>query len=371
MFKKSLSIFVFVALFAKGIFAQANAAPVYLWVRGDLYRVDPAALTTEAITTSGAVSSPALSPDAERIAYKQAAAVGLAALDRVEVAGEIADFDLPADLVVYDTRADSAVTIAAQPDDASLFVDGVPDRAIARSAPAWSPDGMQIAWTEFDFGADSVRLMIYDLASSTTSMLLPNIATPLTGGRSPEIRWGDGVFMINLSADAAGEQSYLLVSERGTINAAPRIAPVPDDYVLDFFPVAGRARTYAGLFYASGRWTLLDAQTGIGVPFTDVPHLISRAAPESSLRVRFDITPDMGMFWEARDTNMAFTGSPSRVTLSPDGQAAAFIGYPTFNGAAIWSRESDGITQIPNTGATDFEVGAVLWGALLWRVDLP
>ena len=64
-----------------------------------------------------------------------------------------------------------------------------------------------------------------DLSGGTTSVLLPAINTPITQGRSPEIRWGNGVFIINLSADAAGEQSYLMVSEAGTMTAAPRIAP--------------------------------------------------------------------------------------------------------------------------------------------------
>lgn len=367
--------YCFAALLALVCFAsaaaQTDSRAIYLWVRGDLLRVDPAALVSQRVTDSGAISAPALAPDETRIAYRQASAIGLEALDRVTAQGEIADIDLPTDIVVYDTRTGDRVTIATQPDDAALFVEGVPDRAVVRSAPAWSPDGMRLAWTEFDWGVNVPRLVVYDLLSSTTSIPLGVIDTDITQGQSPGVRWGGDLFIINLSADAAGEQHYLLVSVTGTINAAPRVAPVSDDYVLDFFAVEGESRVYAGLLYASGRWTILDGQTGVGVPFVDVPHLVSRHADGGSLRVRFDITPDMGMFWEARDTTMAFTGSPSRVTLSPAGDALAFIGYPTFNGAAIWRGES--ITEIPNTGDTDaeYEVGAVLWGATAWRIDLP
>ena len=371
MFRKPFLIFVLIVSVANSIFAQDNTSSIYLWVRGDLYRVDPTALTTEPITDSGTVSSPALSPTGTRIAYKEAAQVGLEALDRVEAEGEIAEIDLPANIAVFDASTGNTVTIAAQPEDASLLVEGVPDKAIVRSAPAWSPDGTRIAWTEFDFGTDVSRLMIYDLTSGTTSALIPEIFASITQGRSPEVRWGNHIFIINLSADEAGDQTYLIVSETGVIESTPRIAPVPDDYVLDFFPVEGESQTYVGLFYASGRWTILDGRTGVGVPFPDVPHLVNLQNPETSLHPRFDITPDMGMFWELLDTTMAFTGSPSRVTLSPDGQAAAFIGYPTFNGAAIWS--ADNITEIPNTGDSEneFEVGAILWGATVWQITLP
>lgn len=371
MLKKIGLLLIFTALLASGLSAQQAASPAYLWVRGDLYRLDPDALTTEPLTATGTVSNPVIAPDGARIAYRQASPLGLEALDRVQAEGEIAEIDLPSDIVILDLVSGAMSTIAAQPADASLFVAGIADKAIVRSAPAWSPDGTRLAWTEFDFGVEVPRLMIYDLAAATTTVLLPAISTPITQGRSPEIRWGEGVFIINLSADAAGEQSYLMVSEAGTMTAAPRIGAVTDDYVLDFYAVQGANQTYAGLFYASGRWTILDTQTGVGVPFPDVPHLVSRAAGESSLRVRFDITPDMGMFWEVLNTTMAFTGAPARVTLSPDGQALAFIGYPTFNGAAIWRNEA--ITEIPNTGETDdvFEVGAVLWGATEWTIDLP
>lgn len=372
MLRKRFLMIALLLMSAYGTFAQETPPPFFFWSGGDLYRVEPNLVPAQ-LTASGTISSPVISPDETRIAYKQAALVGIEALDRVEAEGEIADIDLPADIAVLDVLSGASTLIAGQPEDAALFEEGTPDNAIVRSAPAWSPDGIQLAWTEFNFGAETPRLMIHDLTEGTTSVLVPDIAMTVTQGQAPSVRWGDNLLIVNLSADAAGEQAYLIVSPVGTQNAAPRLAPVPDDYVLDVFPVEGAEQTYVGVFYASGRWTLLDGQTGVGVPFRDVPHLLSRRSPENSLRLRFDITPDMGMFWEVLDTNMAYTGDPNRVTLSPDGQAAVFLGYPDFDGAAIWSSASNAISAVPNTGDDDgeLEVGAVIWGSTMWEIDLP
>ncbi len=358
------------ALTAGGLVSAQQTGSLILWVGGDLYRVTDS-LTAELLTDSGTISSPALSPSGEMIAYKQAAAVGIEALDRVQAEGEIADIDLPADIAILNLTTGTTETIAGQPDNASLFVEGTPDNAVVRSAPAWSPDGGRLAWTEFPFGAEVPRLVIYDPASASQTVIVDAIPVTVTQGTSPEIRWGADGFAVNASTDSAGEQAYLIYGEDGALRAAPRIAPVSEDYVLDFFWVYGEANSYLGLFYASGRWTLLDAQTGVGVPFPDVPHLISRANPDTSLRLRFDVTPDMGMFWEALDTTIAYTGAPSRVTLSPMGESIGFIGYPSFNAAAIW--QADAITPVANTGDGEgaLEVGAILWGATMWRANLP
>lgn len=58
-------------------------------MRGDLYRLDPTALTTEPLTATGTVSNPVLSPEGTRIAYRQASQLGLDALDRVQAEGEM------------------------------------------------------------------------------------------------------------------------------------------------------------------------------------------------------------------------------------------------------------------------------------------
>ena len=163
MHKRLLALpLLLLALFALWPAAAQSVpgGPLVLWIAGDLYAADPGTptLPPRPLTQMGVISGPTLSPAGNWVAFKAAAPVGLAALDRIQTDGLIAAYDLPADLYLLDPRSGSLALVASQPANASLLAEGVPDNATVRSAPSWSPDGTRLAWMEFPFGAAEARL---------------------------------------------------------------------------------------------------------------------------------------------------------------------------------------------------------------------
>lgn len=357
------------------VLAQEDDAPLVLWVRGDLWRVSAAAPDApgQPLTQSGYVSGPALSPDGARVAYKTAAAVGIAALDRVQSEGLIAAFDLPADIALVEIATGQTTVIAGQPDDASLLVAGVPDRAIVRSAPVWSPDGTRLAWTEFPFALEQPTLMIYDLVSGTAQNIAA-VPAPAILGSAPDVLWGDGGLAIRLIGQNPTEESFLIYDETGSLRSSPRVALGNREFTDWIAWVDDHGTSALGLKLSSGRWLLIDPVSGQARDAAAPVELVSRLAPDTSLALRFGVTADAGFFWEAIDpldpeaASIAFAGSPGRVTLSPTGRVVAAAGYPTYSAVSLW-REGE-ITPLTMTGsgADLLEVGAVLWGSTVWRV---
>ena len=102
--------------------------------------------------------------------------------------------------------------------------------------------------------------------------------------------------------------------------------------------------------------------------------LVSRGAPQSSLALRFGVSPDSGFYWEAIDpldpngASIAFAGAPGRVTLSPSGRVIAAAGYPTYGAVSLWREGTIIPLSTTGSGADLLEVGTVLWGSTDWRV---
>ncbi len=347
--------------------AQALSAPIILWVAGDLYAADadnPSALP-ERLTDDGTISTPTLAvnttyPDGV-IAVKLLAPVARAALDRVTAEGFIADYDLPADIALYDIAARTLTPIATQPADASLFVDGVPDRALVRSAPAWSPDRTRLAWTEFNFGANIAQIIEWD---GTQTRVVYDLFTE--GERTTDVLPNNDGFMVRLASNASGDQMVEIAGRAVLGNAEVMIRPDESESIVTFAWVTDRQ---IGVLFSSGRWLVFDGTfDGIGAPTT--PPALSVSAP-NSLALDFRIDPDLGMYWETRDPSNpaavsgAFPGKPGEVALSPDGRRIAFTGYPSFGGAAIW--QDGNVTPLAGTGIDGLIIGAILWGDMRWN----
>lgn len=347
-------------------------SPLVLWIAGDLYTAEAAnpAAPPRALTQMGVISGPALSPAGGMVAFKAAAPVGLAALERIQTDGLIAAYDLPADIYLIDPLIGSMALVAGQPANASLFVDGVADNATVRSAPAWSPDGARLAWMEFAFGGDEARLVQYDLGQRLTAVTA--ITAPVVEGRAPSVIWGPGGVALNLGLSASGDQEFRLITPDGAAMSTVRLRPTFNETVLIESWVQDGDSSLFGVLLSSGWWTLFDPATGAELPAGRIPELAARAAPDSSLALRFAVTTDLGFYWEARDplpseaAAPAFPSDPSRTTLSPDGRSIAFLGYPDYTSAAVWAE--DAITAIAGTGTGALPVGVVLWGPTHWQL---
>ncbi len=357
---------VLLALIGGAAQAQGSELPLILWIRGDLYSADSLDQPPTPITSSGTIANPVLSPDGQTIAYRVASPVGVEALGRLQAAGKIANLDLPGDIAVIDLASRQITTLAQQPADASLFVPGVPDKAVIRSTPQWSPDGKRLAWTEFDFPGGQPRLVIYDRASSALTTLVSNLPAPLVQGAAPSLRWGSGWIAVGASGDAAGEQDFLIYDEHGQLLSDPRLAAVPNDTAISFVAIRGAGRGDLGVLYGSSGWILIDPASGVAQAASQPPRLTT-AAP-NSLALTFGVDPTEGMFWEVVDGNAAAAAPPDKVTLSPSGQQIAFIGTPS-SGAVTVLKGSDG-TAIPGTGSNldELQVGSVFWGYTFWQM---
>ena len=182
-------LFAAVIVFPGGAVIQAqDQAPLIVWADYDLWLVEGATLTN--LTQAGNISCSALSPDGTQIAYRYWAPGMILRGDGMR----------PANIAVLNLTTFEITTIAVQPESASFGVEGVPDDAILRSGPTWSPDGTRLAWGELhtpSFAPETNRLVIYDFNRGTTDVLATHLPETVQAGASAfEPTWGNGGLVI-------------------------------------------------------------------------------------------------------------------------------------------------------------------------------
>lgn len=362
-------------IFSSALMTQAQDVPdtLIFWVRGDLYAANLVGLTPAPLTADGTISGPSLSPDRRYIVYKTLPALARDALTRLQTTGVIANYDLPGDIVIFDRVTGVFTTIATQPINASLFVDGMADVALVRSAPVWSPAGDAFAWSEFDFAGETVRIQQYTLATGETSLVIEGIPLTDPARYAPEIHWGTAGIAVQLLTEDVNASQFAIVTPTATHTVNVQLS---EGETLALFAWLNHSdgREYLAVLYSSGRWQAFDPITGFEVVLNGTPYLYAVGAGSTSIRITFSYNEDVGFFWEAFDplapsvASVALPAPPNRVTISPDGRQIAALGYPDFGRVSIWN--GGDFVPITGTGSaeTDLAVGAVLWGQTAWAV---
>ncbi|MCC6616283.1 MAG: hypothetical protein IT320_22615 [Anaerolineae bacterium] len=351
--------------------AAQTDAPLVFWASGDLWRWSPDAPTIVPLTTDGTVSSPTLSPAGGWLVYRALAPVSRAALDHLQTSGTIAEYDLPTDIFLLDVNTQQPLSIAAQPADASLFVEGVADNALVYSEAAWSPAGDALAWVEASFGAATGNLISYNLAAASPQIVASEI--PIADGRTPELRWGSAGIVLRTNHDDTGTQTFHVYDPATTAWTTLQVTLAEESYVQLFEWVESPQGELLGVLLSDGTWRLLDPRTG-GEVSAAAPALYSRFDAAGTVALRFDVAPETGFFWEivapaAQTTSPAFPGTPGHVAIAPDNQTLAFIGYPEFGALALW--RAGEIAPIAGTGSSDPDskvAAVVFWSPLVWRI---
>lgn len=375
--KIGLLVLLLLLLMAGAVRAQNQTGALVMLINGDFYTWREGDSAPQRLTTWGYNFRPALSPAGDFLAYMAWSPITVEAIRR---SGGIAGGELPGDIHVFDLASGQERTIAAQPDDASFFIEGTPDKAVMRSAPAWSPDERRLAWTEFDYpGELTNRLVIHDLQTGESRVVVPTF--PAQGGvPSPmHVSWtGSGLVVRSVTPRPntptyTEDTTFLIYDDNGVLLAEVPAPQTDTELMLDYLPVTFDGQEQIAALYSSGTWLLLNPLTGASTPVAGALEL--GGAGTLAARVLPPITglPTNGQ-WDIVDAQGNSTGvsipmsdvpSASQPAFSPDGQAVAYITGTTSQGVEVW--RGGQAAAVPPV-EEDQLVTAVVWSPLSWRI---
>lgn len=358
--------------------AQPPDAPLVFLLESDLWAWHGPGSSLIQLTQDLHVTGGEVSPDGSRLSFSALSPVTVDALERVGFFSGT----WPADIGVLDLLGGEIEMVAVQPDDAVLFAEGgTPDddNVLMRSKPTWSPDGMQLAWTEAHYPSYASRLLVYDLATRATRVLVSGL--PETAGvPGPiEVQWGaPGLALLVPSFNAADTTFFTaiwLYSEEGELRATLRV-PEDQGRIMDgIMWVQAGERALLGVRYYQAPPLLLDPLTGEPVALDAPLELYSPSAPDGSITFTGSRDPEA----EDRQRNYQWQVHPpdgaafeldyhgATILLAPTGDAFAYVTYD--------SLYEDGRLELWQAGAVNAAALAIdgraqgFWGPTGWRVS--
>jgi hypothetical protein len=390
---RRLMVILLIALCFNGITQAQNASlPLVLEVDGDIWtwKAGDAALTR--LTEWGYNSDLAVSPDGTQVAYYSLAQIVVEAIERD---GGFGGGKLPGNIWVMETTTGEAYRAADQPAGASFFTPGVPDKAIVRSTPMWSPDGSKLAWTEYDYADEMnnpfLRLVVFDTVSKTAQVIADDVPFPAGVPAAMNGDWTEaGIFLYHYMADPnTGNLSnaLLVYSPDGTRLNELFYGETPDRIVAMAVPVMYQNQTYLAalmLTIASNQreWQMIDPLEAGATwqPAPAVPERVARLNPNNSLRLMWSRPPAAENYPDT--ATIIEDGTPVNFdlasgtwifqpALSPDGKSVAFTIFDPQAGAHdpsvyVWDSQDDALLSVP-VNPESF-VHQIVWGAMVWEI---
>lgn len=372
------ALLAFIGVAAVGAQAELPDAPVVILANNNLYAWTPESEFPTMLTMNGYIEPPAVSPDATEIAYAAYAPITIDALMRT---GGIGGGALPSDIWVMNPATRQTREIAVQPPDASFFVEGVPDKALMRSQPVWSPDALKLAWTEQTYPGMERSLMVYNFATGNARAIATDLPEQAGVPVPLDLIWGGPYIVLRsttMDAELRFVETLLVYDDTGTLVST--IGIDPERVLGDYIWLEQDGQMLIGVRYADG-WAAFDAETGAEAPLNGTPEMVAALAPDTSLSLAPTVDETGREIWQAYDAagqpGNRFSSAPyyatERITLSPDGQAVAFSDYfpetRTYENTVRVVSGNAG-ANIPDV-ADDPLVRAVVWGPVAWRVRGP
>lgn len=368
---------VWVMMLALGIGGtQAQDAPLLIVMDGALYQwssgssaVTPYANCTpsERIVSDIALSS------AGRIAF---ITEPQAVTDMVQQFGGFGG-PLPTNILVCDGRSITAIT--TQPDNFSYFDADVPDVAVARSMPTWSPDGTALAWTAFDFVTGALTLDTYNIQGEGQIISTPLVLPEFVGEVAPPfITWSNNgiIYLFHATLDPetfAFVDFVFLYDGLGNLMFETQMPPTDETrFVYDKFIIEDGGQEWIGLLYSDNVWELVDPATG-EVHVSDGVGELYSGSGNSDISLLLTLDESQQYVWTAKNNagiiidvngnNVAVPGVfPTSTDLSSNGTWV----FQLFDGLYYWSMTASG--YIDGTEAVTTGFSALAWSNASWRI---
>jgi hypothetical protein len=362
--------------------AQSGSPPLSLFlsmgtngtpISGDLYSWDGGLRRR---TNWGHNDIPIVSPDGRWVAYSSAADVYVKSPQQY---GQVA---VPINIWLLDPVTNKGQRIAGQPENASLETDN--GAFVLRSQPSWSPSGRQLAWTEIEVDQSAgrnaelrdERLVAYDLDAKATRVLVAKLPDHRFSDVFPvlsEVAWGlPGIAVVTHATDPKDfpEQVTFYDTNGRQVSQTKPLKDTGFNYSQAIW-VEGADGFY--LTSIQGDLKIVPA-TGEVLGFEEgVPEAYSPLNPRGISMYYGDKTVGEGnpvwllAYNGVVKTEMAASGRYyylSGISISPDGNRAAYIIYPG-------QGTEGGLWVYRNGSKVRFDYGnvtGVSWGPIAWRI---